>query len=211
MKNQTLLRIATAALAALTVSSFTGCNSTTVKDTWTAPDLSTIRFTKIMVVVTSPDGATRRAAEDAVKAQITKAECVTSYSLIGSETDLKDHAKVSAALKSAGVDGVIVIRPVSDKNEISYTPGTPYPAPYLTFRGYYARPYGLSSFYYEPAQTTVDRIVQLETNIYEVAGDRLIWSGTTTSTNPGNLKQLAADAANAIRDELVKRKLIAQP
>ena len=72
MKAQIFFRYAKAALAAFTLASFTGCNSTSVKDTWTAPDLSTIHFTKIMVVVTSPDGATRRATEDAVKALITK-------------------------------------------------------------------------------------------------------------------------------------------
>ena len=211
MKIRIFTRLATAALAAFTLASFTGCNSTKIKDTWAAPDLSTISFKKIMVVVTSPDGATRRVTEDAVKAQITKAECITSYSIIDSESDLKDHDKVSAALKSAGVDGVIVIRPISNRSEVTTTPGAPYPVPYRTFRGYYARPYALSSFYYEPAQTTVDRVIELETNIYEVAGDRLIWSGATTSLNPDNLKQLAGDAAAAIRAELVKRKLISQP
>jgi hypothetical protein len=210
MKKPLVSRLAAAALAAFALVGLAACNSTAVNDTWTAPDVSNIRFKKIMVVATSPDGATRRAAEDAVKAQITKAECVTSYSLLGVEADLKDIAKVSAALKSAGVDGVVVVRPVSDKNEITVTPGTLYPVPYRTFRGYYARPYALRPFYYEPAQTTVDRIVQLETNIYEVAGERLIWSAATTSTNPGNLKQLAADAAAAIRAELVKQKLIPQ-
>ena len=202
--------LSAAALAVFALFSLGACNSTSVQETWTAPDVSQIRFNKIMVIATSPDGAARRAAEDAVKAQITKAECVTSYSLLGVETDLKDIAKVSAALKSAGIDGVVVVRPVSDKNEITTTPGTLYPVPYRTFRGYYARPYGLSSFYYEPSRTTVDRIVRLETNIYEVAGERLIWSAATTSTNPGNLQQLAADAAAAIRAELEKQKLIPQ-
>jgi hypothetical protein len=50
--------------------------------------------------------------------------------------------------------------------------------------------------------------VQIETNIYEAAGERLIWSAATTSTNPGNVQQLITDAAMAIRAELVKEKLI---
>jgi hypothetical protein len=186
------------------------CNSTSVDATWTAPDVSKISFKKIMVVATMPDGVTRRAAEDALKAQITRTECITSYSLLGAETDLKDFSKVSAALKAAGVDGVVVMRPVSDKKEVTYTPGMTYPAPYRSFRDYYHRTYALSSFYYEPGRFAVDRVVQIETNIYEVAGGRLIWSAATTSTNPGKIQDLIQDAATAIRAELVKENLIPQ-
>ena len=179
--------------------------------TWTAPDVSKISFKKVMVVATFPDGATRRSAEDAMKAEITRTECITSYSLLGAESDLKDVSKVGEALKAAGVDGVIILRPVSDKNEITYIPGAMYPAPYRTFGGYYSQSYALSSFYYQPGQYTTDRIVQIETNIYEVNGDRLVWSAATTSTNPGDLQHLIKDAVAAIRAELVDQKLIAKP
>ena len=198
------------ALAALGLLALAGCNSTSVVETWTAPDVSKIHFNKIMVMATFPDGATRRIAEDAFKAEVKRAECITSYSLLGSASDLKDLAKVSAVLKSAGVDGVVIMRPVSDKNVTTYTPGMMYPVPYRTFGGYYNRSYALRPFFYEPGQFVTDRIVQIETNIYEAAGERLLWSASTTSTNPGNVPQLIKDAAKAIRAELVKEKLIPQ-
>ena len=210
MKAKPSIFLAAAALAAASLVGFTACNSTSVGDTWTAPDVSKISFKKIMVVATFPDGATRRAAEDALKAEVTRAECITSYSLLGAESDVQDLAKISGALRTAGVDGVVVMRPVSDKNEVTYIPGTIYPVPYRTFRGYYNRFYALRPFSYEPGRYATDRIVQIETNIYEVAGERLIWSAASTSTNPGNLKDLIQDAASAIRAELVKEKLIPQ-
>lgn len=185
-----------------------GCNSTSVENAWVAPDVSAIKFNKIMVVATMPDGAARRTAEDAMKAQIQRAECITSYSLLGAESDLKDVAKVTAILKAAGVDGVVVVRPISDHKEVTYVPGRPMPMPYLTFRGYYSRAYGLNAFYYDPGYMESTRVVELETNIYEVAGERLIWSGVTQSTNPGKIGELAHDAAKAIRAELVRQKLI---
>jgi hypothetical protein len=208
LKTKSITRFAAATLAAFALAGFTACNSTSVNDTWTAPDISKISFRKIMVVATFPDGATRRIAEDALKAQVTRAECVTSYSLLGSESDLKELTKVIGVLKAAGIDGVVVLRPVSDKNEITYIPGTGYPPPYRTFSGYYNRDYALRSFYYEPGRYATDRVVQIETNIYEVAGDRLIWSGVTTSTNPGNVQNLIKDAADAIREKLVNEKLL---
>ena len=209
LKTKSITRFAAAALAAVLFFGFTACNSTSVDDTWTAPDISKISFRKIMVVATFPDGATRRRAEDALKAQVTRAECITSYSLLGVESDLKDLTKVTDVLKAAGVDGVVIMRPVSDNKEIVYIPGTGYyPRPYRTFRGYYSRDYALGSFYYEPGRYATDRVVQIETNIYEVAGERLIWSGATTSTNPGNLQNLIKDAAAAIREKLVDEKLL---
>lgn len=208
LKTNSIIRFGAVALAAASLLGFTACNSTSVDDTWTAPDVSKISFRKIMVVATFPDGVTRRAAEDALKAQVTRAECITSYSLLGSESDLKDLTKVTGVLKAAGVDGVVIMRPVSDRKEITYIPGTVYPRPYRTFRGYYSRDYALGSFYYEPGRYATDRVVQIETNIYEVAGERLIWSGATTSTNPGNLQNLIKDAAAAIREKLVDEKLL---
>jgi hypothetical protein len=100
------------------------------------------------------------------------------------------------------------MRPVSDRKEITYIPGSLYPAPYRTFRGYYNRAYALRPFYYEPGRYATDRIVQIETNVYEVAGERLIWSGATTSLNPGKLENLIKDAADAIREKLVSEKLL---
>jgi hypothetical protein len=85
-----------------------------------------------------------------------------------------------------------------------------YPVPYRTFGGYYSRGYALRPYFYEPGEFTTDRVVQIETNIYEAAGERLLWSASTTSTNPGNVPQLIKDAAAAIRAELVKEKLIPQ-
>ena len=211
MQTKPALLVVAAALGAFSLLAFTACNSTSVDDTWTAPDVSKIHFNKIMVMATFPDGATRRAAEDAFKAQITRAECITSYSLLGADTDLKDVTKVTAALKAAGVDGMVVMRPVSDKKEITYVPGSIYPMPYRTFRGYYNQSYALRPFFYEPGQFVTDRIVQIETNIYEAAGERLIWSASTTTTNPGNVPALIKDAAAAIRAELVKEKLIPAP
>jgi hypothetical protein len=210
MKVKPTLHLAATALAALSLLALAACNSTKVDDTWTAPDVSKIHFTKIMVMATFPDGAIRRVAEDAFAAQVTRVECITSYSLLGEDTDLKDITKVSATMKAAGVDGIIVMRPISDRKEVTYEPGMIYPMPYRTFGGYYSRGYALRPYFYEPGEFVTDRVVQIETNIYEAAGERLLWSASTTSTNPGNVPQLIKDAATAIRAELVKEKLIPQ-
>jgi hypothetical protein len=211
MKTKHSNYLAAAALAALSMLALAACNSTAVRDTWTAPDVSRISFKKIMVVATFPDMADRRNAEDALKAQITRADCVTSYSVLGDETDVKDIAKVSAVIKAAGVDGIVVMRPVLEKSEILYRPGMLYPGPYRMFRSYYSPYYALRPYYYQPGRYSVERTVEIETNIYEAAGGRLLWSAVTTSPNPTDPQQLMKDASAAIRAELVREGLISRP
>jgi hypothetical protein len=202
------------ALVLLTVTALVclnACNSTEVNGSWVAPDVSKISFKKIVVVAATPDSGARRMVEDGIKARITGVECIPSHTLISAAADLHDIDKVHAALKAAGADGVIVLRPISSRHEVTVIPGEVYPVPYRTFSGYYCPAYGLSAYYQEPDEIRTDRIMQMETNIYEVAGGRLIWSATTTSTNSKDIEQFITDIFNALHKELMQQRLIARP
>ena len=138
-----------------------------------------------------------------MKAEVLKAEAVASYALIGDAEGLKDSAKVLAMLKAGNFDGVIVVRLVSDRTEIVSTPQSGYPESYRMFRGYYSQRVALSPFYYDSGHISTNRIVQLETNIYEVANERLVWSGVTNTRNPSSVQELINESATAIRNALV--------
>jgi hypothetical protein len=81
-----------------------------------------------------------------------------------------------------------------------------YPMGYRSFGGYYGG-YAMGG----STTVTTDRIMQVETNIYELPGEKLVWSGVTESTSPGNVKQMAEDAIAAIRQQMIKQQLIAEP
>lgn len=184
-----------------------GCQSSSVVDTWKAPDLTKLSIRKVMVVTPTPDGVLRRSVEDAMKAQITRAECITSYSLLGAEANLRELGKMMATLKAAGVDHVVVCRLISDRTEINSSPSGGVPDAYRTFRGYYGDRYALRPFYYDSVHLTVDRVIQIETNIYEVAGERLVWSAATRHANPTSVQDLIQEAATDIRAVLAKQGL----
>jgi hypothetical protein len=206
MKKVPLCRLVAATLIAGSALFLAGCGSTRVDRTWVTPDLTKIQFKKIMVIATIPAGASRREAEDAMKANILRIEAVQSYKVLAAESDIKNPAKVISAIKAQGFDGVVVMRGVSDRDEMSISPSAPPPAAYRTFSGYYSAAYALGGYY---GQTiTTNRILTVETNIYEMSGGKLIWSGTTATTTPGNITQLVDDAAKAIRSELVRKGLI---
>jgi hypothetical protein len=214
MNKSIALRLATAALAVVGLFGLSSCTTAEVKDVWTAPDLTNIKFKKVLVIAATKDGAdgvTRRTAEDAIAQAIPGVQAVPSYAFV-SDADIKDAAKISAAIKTAGFDGIIVMRMVSARTEITATT-TGYPGYYGSFGGYYGRHgYGGMGMGMGMGTTvTTDRIISIETNIYEFPAEKLIWSGAVESTSPGNIKQMVDDTVGAVRQYMVKQKLIAAP
>jgi hypothetical protein len=55
---------------------------------------------------------------------------------------------------------------------------------------------------------TTDTIVSIETNVYSVTEDKLLWSGLSETFNPANTVQLVTDVAKAVRGALQKQGLI---
>jgi hypothetical protein len=179
-------------------------SSTSVESTYTAPDLKGVTFKKILVVALADDGGLRRSAEDAMAAQVgPPAEAVRSYQAFENESQLKNRNVVAAKMREVGVDGIVTMRPLYDKQEISTMPSA-YPYSYHSFYGYYGYGWGASPM----DTTTVDQVVGIETNIYTADKAQLVWSGVTKSYNPGDMTTLVTEVAKAVRTQLEKQGLV---
>jgi hypothetical protein len=219
MKTAFSLRGGAALLVPVTLAFMSACSTAKVQDTWTAPDVTQLNFKKILVIAATQDGNARRITEDAVAAT-SRVQCVPSYTLIPDVSDLKSLDRVTAAIKGDNFDGVVVMRMLSQRDKVTVTQDAGmmypmgYPVGYRYFGGYYGA-YALGGYGYGfgpgfgPSTTvTTDRITQIETNIYEMPGGKLVWSATTESTSPDNTKQLVDDVVAALKKELIKDKLI---
>ena len=175
------------------------CASTKMTSSWRLPETGPLQFQKIMTLVLVQDASIRRAGEDEMVRQIERADAVPAYRLLD-EQSLQDEDKIRDAIQSSAVDAVVVIRPVYDEREISYTAGT-YPGPYYSFWGYYGWAYPVA---YGPGYYSEDRLVGIETNIYDVKTGKLAWSGLSQTKNPDNVRKLVADTAKAVRGEMKK-------
>jgi len=200
-------RLVAAALAASALLAFSSCSTATVKDVWTAPGVTNISFKKILVLAATKDGTARRTFEDSVVASVPQITAIPSYSYLAGQ-DLSNTEQIAVNLTKEGFDGIVVMRLISDRSELNVSSGGSYPMGYGSFRGYYG---GYAYGGFSTTTVTTDRILSIETNIYDVAGDKLIWSGVTESTSPGNIKQMVEDAAGAIKKQMVKQGLIPAP
>src|SRR5262245_2868345 len=145
------LRILAAALMLLTAMS---CESTKLVSSWKDPGTSRLEFHKVLVMVLSKDDSVRRAAEDTLVAEITKAQAVASYTIFPSEDFRSQESTAKEKIKEMGFDGAVVMRMVDKTQQTSWVPGG-YPGPYYSFYGYWGYGYGVA---YSPGYMVTDTI-----------------------------------------------------
>ena len=170
---------------------------------WVYPERGPLQFESVMALVLVQDSLIRRNGEDVLVEEIRQADAVASYTLLP-ESDLADEDKVRAAVVKSGVEAIIVMRPMYDEQETRYVPGS-YPTYYNSFYGYYGWAYPVV---YSPGYFKQDRLVGIETNIYDTADGKLVWSGMSETTNPKNTRKTIADTAKAVRSAMKKHGFI---
>jgi hypothetical protein len=72
-------------------------------------------------------------------------------------------------------------------------------APMATFDSYY------NWVSYQPM---VDTIVRVTSNLYSLRGNRLLWSGTSKTFDPGSAQKVVDDVSRAVGKELKKDRLV---
>ncbi len=174
---------------------------------WKAPDAQPESFKglKVAALVMHPDESVRYPAEEALARELTARGAVgmPAYSIIPKEL-IQDKEKAREFLEKAGVVGVAAMRVVGKDKEITQSPGTYWGgAGYATFwgSGYYGTGWGAV---YEPGYLRTDTIVSVDTLIYSLRQDKLVWAGRSETTNPKNVQKFVKELAGKVADQLKK-------
>ena len=188
----------------------TGCATTSFTSTWRAPDAApaTLAGKKVAAMVVTPNDAVRRAAEDTLAGELTArgAQGVASYTVFEGRNH-KDKDAIKAKMDQAGIDGVVVMRAVGKDKEVSYTPGMYSTMPmYGSFwGGYYG--YGWGGVY-DPGYLTTNTIYSVETLVYSLRQDKLIWAGTSETVNPSKVDAFVRELSGKVVDQMTKEGLL---
>src|SRR2546423_943937 len=101
--NKTARGRLSATLAGLAlVAAAASCATTYMTSTWTDPSAKGAALSKVAVICITKDAGLRHIAEDAAAANLTGAQAIPSYQVLG-DVDLKDREAVKAKLSAAGV------------------------------------------------------------------------------------------------------------
>lgn len=208
-------RLSALFLLALAVSLLAGCASTKLSSSWTAPGVTSLKFKKIVVIGLGANREfNRKMAESAVVNQLTKVQAVPSYELLPGLTDIKDKDAVLKMISESGADGVITLLLAARDSRVHYGATNNLPMDYMTISGYYGSVYDVSGYYLSDGGRNVvqDKILSIETNIYDAHTGKLLWSGLTVSTkdatNPGSVPDLIHEVGKTLRAKLESEGLL---
>lgn len=200
--------LATGALGLLMVLALPACAPALVSS-WKAPDAQPFRMSgeHVAAVVMVADYTVRLAGEEALARELSArgARGVPMNSLIPGGA--LDEAKARAAAEKAGIVGVVALRPVRIDKEISSRPTHSGPMHGGFWSGYYG--YGWGSAW-SGAEIRTDTIIIVETLVYSLRDNKLLWSGQSKTTNPKNVDGLIADTAKQVVNELVRLGLMSK-
>ena len=182
-------------LSTLLIGLLLACVSTKLEKSWADPSfsLNPNPYKKVLVVAPLKDAASQRIAEDKIVKQLKNSVGVQSYSyLTSTETDPKI---LQAQLLKDGFDGIILMHLTDVEKSVTYNPGTSY-------GGWY----GYRN--YTPGYYSEDKTFLVETNMYAVKDDKLMWSGTTSSLNPSSFDKSMDEIITAIKTEMQKKGIL---
>jgi hypothetical protein len=118
---------------------------------------------------------------------------------------MKNAERARGWFEKSGVEGVVALRPVSRQTEKSYSPVVWSSGYYQSFWGYYG--YGWSTVYVAPNTRETTTIV-VETLVYDVTRDRLVWAATSETKDPKQLQVFIKDLVNGVVGEMRKAKFV---
>ena len=163
---------------------------------------------KVAAFVVIPAEEIREAREETLATEMRARgiDCIAGHLILPGPL-VRDREKAKAFLEKAGVNGVIMLRLVGDEERTSYSPGAVwYSQPY--YQGFYNYwGYGWSAVYI-PEYTWTDRVIMLETLIYSIDKDALIWAGRSESTNPKDIHKFVKELVKEAGKELRKAGLV---
>jgi hypothetical protein len=156
--------------------------------TWKSMDAASISFggKKVAALVISNDDSLRVAGEEGLARELSARgmQGVTTYRIAPKE-ELQSGERAKPWFERAGVEGVVALRPVSADRRTSYTPSMWTNTYYSSFWGYYN--YGWSAVYV-PGSKQQETLVTVETTIYNVPRNELLWAAVTETRNPKDLR-----------------------
>jgi hypothetical protein len=198
----------TVSLAGVLVMSAACATTTFFNSTWVNPETKAIALTgqKIVALMITGEESTRRSAEDNLAKQITArgGEGIAAWTII-STADVRNEEKARAAMTSAGAVGVVTMEVVGQRREVDP----------VNFR--VSMSTGHRSFwgnYHWAWRTSWDTMPQTRTNVwvetlvYSLKPDELLWAGRTRTVNPSTVAALFAEVADAATAEMQRNGLL---
>lgn len=200
----------------IAISTLAACSSTKVTSSWKSTDVTSISLStkKIMVAALLPDRnrELQKSMENKLVNELKSKgiQAISAYELYGPKYLPADEHKAINKLQQSGVDGFLTVVLLDKNKEKSYNAGYSQIQPvgyYRNWYGYYRTVYGRV---YEPGYYSTQTKYYWESNLYDLAGEKLIYSAQSQSFDPSSISHLASDYSDKLIDDMTKQGLVAK-
>ena len=178
------------------------CTSTKITSSWREPDKAVVVSTlnKVLVVALFKDETSRHKAEDQMASYL-NGKGIVSYNYLDNNFDPKNEDVLREKIKKDGFDGAVTMRLVDIDKEKIYTPGNTslYPSYYRSW-----------SYYSSPGYYSTSKTYTIETNVYSIKEDKIIWSGLTATTDPDGVKKMTEEVAKVVYKKMIGEGFISK-
>ncbi|MBW2451535.1 MAG: hypothetical protein JRE16_00430 [Deltaproteobacteria bacterium] len=198
----------------------TACSSTTMSGSWASPDFQG-QIKNVYIIGITKNEINRRIFEDTFDRALGKygVKGVSSYKDLPAEQEANKDA-IKERMLANGTDSVLLTQLIDQRTESVTTPGrvSGYSSgPYYGDRGYYDRPYyrNWGSYYdrryditYEPPTTTQFVVLTVESVLYDLKTEEMIWSAQLETVVDGNIDKMIQDFAEVVTKDLSEKGMI---
>ena len=180
---------------------------TTFSSVWKSPEAASVGFAgkSVAALVIDKDDSLRVAGEEALASELTSRgmKGVPSYRFVPKE-ELTNAERAKGWFERAGIDGVVALRVVNDDKRRIVQPAMWTTSNYTSLWGYCG--YGWAAVY-DPGYVRDERIVSLETLIFSVPANALVWAGLSTTENPKDPRSAITEVVKEAVKEMRKQGL----
>jgi len=161
-------------------------------------------FGNLLVIGASDRPTTRRLFEDTFVQELAaiKVNAISSYKVM-SQDQVVSRETVEAAIAGLEVDSVLVTRLLGVEEGVRYHPPTYY-SHYRAYPSYYRHALDYTS----PGYYTNYKILKIETNLYDIATQKLVWSMQSENIDPSTAQKIIEEQISLTIKALSGRGLI---
>jgi hypothetical protein len=174
------------------------CTSTKLTNTRIDEAYKGKPFSDFLVIGVSEEKGIRRSFEEKFVEYLkeTGVEALSSADAITIVKDKKlEKEEILKAVQKYQNDAVIITHLLGEKKKDVYTP----PTVSYGYYGYYDHVWG---YVHSPGYYTTHTFVLLETNLYDVSTEKLVWSGRSETWDSGSEKKMIDEVIKKVTKEI---------
>jgi len=185
------------------------CANTKLTSVWMDNSAAGKSYKDLLIIGIAKEEHNRRLFEQTFASELGNlgVESAVSYELLPAGTEINKET-VSKAIAGKEIDAVIVTHMVGVEEKTIYRQNLDYRPTYGYYNGLYNYYPHVHTYVNQPGYYTTHEIVTLETNLYDVASENLVWSARSETFAPESADEVVNDLIDLVIKDLSDKKLI---